>query len=187
MNDDMEYSYEIKIPKDRIAVLIGTKGEVKKEIEEATGSKMKVDSNEGEVSVSGTDPVGLFSARDIIKAVARGFNPEKALLLLKQDYCLEIVNIGDYSGKSRNKMMRLKGRVIGQEGKTRRAIETLTATDISVYGKTVCIIGNSFNVPLARRAVESLLAGSKHAAVYRALERKRKDLKMEAFEQPVKE
>ena len=185
MNEDMEYSYDIKIPKDRVAVLIGRKGEVKREIEECTNSKVKIDSKEGEVTVSGTDAVGLFSARDVIKSIARGFNPEKALLLLKQDYCLEIVNITDYSGKSKNKMMRLKGRVIGQDGKTRRTIETLTSTDISVYGKTVCIIGHSFNVSLARRSIESLLAGSKHAAVYRALEKKSKDLKMEAFEQPV--
>ncbi|MCX6707311.1 MAG: KH domain-containing protein [Candidatus Woesearchaeota archaeon] len=47
MEEDMEYSYDIKIPKDRVAVLIGKKGEVKKEIEECTKSKIKIDSKEG--------------------------------------------------------------------------------------------------------------------------------------------
>ena len=55
MNEDMEYSYDIKIPKDRVAVLIGRKGEVKREIEECTNSKVKIDSKEGEVTVSGTE------------------------------------------------------------------------------------------------------------------------------------
>ena len=35
----VEYSYELKIPKDRVAVLIGKDGEVKKSIEEDTKSK----------------------------------------------------------------------------------------------------------------------------------------------------
>ena len=33
-SEEEEYNYEIKIPKERIAVLIGKKGEVKKTIEE---------------------------------------------------------------------------------------------------------------------------------------------------------
>lgn len=183
MKDNFNYSYELKIPGDRVAVLIGRKGEVKRDIEGATNSKIKVDSKEGDVSVSGDDPVGLLSAREVIKAIGRGFNPEIALQLLKQDYCFESLNITDYSGKSKKKMLRLKGRVIGEEGKTRRIVEELTMTNISIYGKTVGIIGRPTNVNLARKAVESLLSGAKHAAVYRALEKKRKELKMGPFDQ----
>lgn len=182
MKDNLNYSYELKIPKDRVAVLIGRKGGVKKDIEMATNSRINVDSKEGDIAVSGDDPVGLLSAREVIKAIGRGFNPEIANLLLKQDYCFEILNITDYSGKSKKKMLRLKGRVIGEDGKTRRIVEELTMTNISVYGKTVCIIGWSANANLARRAVESLLSGAEHAAVYRALEKKRKELKMSPFD-----
>ncbi|MBU0535836.1 MAG: KH domain-containing protein [Nanoarchaeota archaeon] len=185
MAEDLEYSYDIKIPKERVAVLIGKKGEVKKEIENSTSTKLHIDSNEGEVSVRGEDPVGLLSAREIIKAIGRGFNPELATLLLKQDFCLEIVNIGDIAGKSKKKLLRLKGRIIGEEGKSRKTIETLTETNISVYGKTIAIIGKHANVNLARRAVESLISGSRHSAVYRALERKSKELKISVFDQPL--
>lgn len=176
-----EYSYGIKIPRERVAVLIGKKGEIKREIEQATKTRLVIDSDEGDVMIKGKDSIGMMSAKDIVVAIGRGFNPDVAMLLLKQDYCFELINITDYAGKSRNTMERLKGRIIGSEGKSRRAIETLTETSISVYGKTAGIIGEIANVDLARRAVERLLEGSQHAGVYKWLEGKRKDLKMRGF------
>lgn len=172
-----EYSYEIKIPKERVAVLIGKKGEVKKEIEQATNSRINVDSTEGDVAIRGNDSLGMLSAKEIVLAIGRGFNPETAMLLLKQDYCFELMNMADYAGKSKNTMERLKGRIIGSEGKARRTIETLTETNISVYGKTVGIIGEITNVDFARKAIEQLLEGSQHSGVYKWLERKRKRFK----------
>jgi len=41
-----EYSYELKIPKDRVAVLIGTDGEIKKKIEVETKTQIKIDSKD---------------------------------------------------------------------------------------------------------------------------------------------
>lgn len=172
----MEFAYDLKIPKERIAVLIGTKGEIKKQIEEETNSKLKVDSKEGEVRITGEDSLGLFTAREIIKAIARGFNPETALLILKADYAFEIINMPDYIGKSKNDMVRLKGRVIGKEGKTRRLIENTTDTYVSVYGKTIGIIGENERVNIAKRAIEKLLKGSTHSSVYKWLEKMKKSL-----------
>lgn len=169
--------YELRIPKERIAVLIGKSGEAKKELEENTKTKIKIDSKEGYVFISGKDALGLYAARELVKAIARGFNPEIAKLLLKQDFVLEIVEIADYTNKSRNSMLRLKGRVIGREGKSRKLIEELTESYISVYGKTISVIGPSDSVNLARQAVISLLRGSTHANVYKWLEKKRRELK----------
>ncbi|MBW3022623.1 KH domain-containing protein [Candidatus Woesearchaeota archaeon] len=175
------YQYEIKIPKDRIAVLIGVKGKIKKEIEQTTKSKLKIDSEEGDIFIQGEDSLGLITAKDIIQAVGRGINPEVALLLLKADYCMEIIDISDYSRKSKKDMLRLKGRVIGKEGKSRRTIESLTETNICVYGKTITIIGELARVSLAKRAVENLLQGSPHTKVYSWLEKKRKELSRGEF------
>ena len=176
MEEEMEYSYELKIPKDRVAVLIGRKGEMKKLIEEETGSNIFVDSKDGDVRLAGSDSLGLFSAREIIKAIGRGFSPEIALLILKSDYAFELLNISDYVGKSKKSATRLKGRVIGTEGKTRKHIEEITETHLSVYGKTIGIIGEVEHVMLARRAIESILAGATHSSVYKWLERKKKEL-----------
>ena len=176
MKEEMEYSYELKIPKERLAVLIGKKGEIKKRIEDETNSKIFIDSEEGDVRITGNDSLGLFSAREIIKAIGRGFSPEIALLILKSDYAFELLNISDYVGKSKKSATRLKGRVIGTEGKTRKHIEQITETNLSIYGKTIGIIGEVESVMLARRAVESILAGATHSSVYKWLEKKKKEL-----------
>jgi len=176
--DDSTFSYEIRIPKERVAVLIGLKGKVKKDIEEATHSRLDIDSNEGDVTIFGDDSLGMYSAREVIKAVGRGFNPEIAMLLLHQDYTLELLNLPDYLGKSKAKMIRIKGRVIGEGGRARHLIEEHTETSISVYGKTIAIIGKVENASVAKKAIEDLLSGAPHSAVYRWLEKKRKDLKM---------
>src|SRR3989338_6029713 len=128
----VEYSYELKVPKNRVDVIIGKEGTIKKEIEETTSTKLNIDSKEGDVFVAGEDALGLYTAREIIKAIGRGFNPEVAKLLLKPDYIFEVVDVSEYV-KSKEAMLRLKGRVIGKEGKSRRLIEELTECNISVF------------------------------------------------------
>lgn len=168
-----EFAYDLRIPRDRVAVLIGKDGKVKRSLETATKTKIEVDSKEGIVSLSGRDALMLYLAREIVRAIGRGFNPDIARLLLKQDYGLEIVRIMDYA-RNPNDLERLRGRVIGEGGKSRNTIESLTSSHICVYGKTISIIGNLENLVDARRAVIDLLSGGTHAAVYRWLERKRR-------------
>lgn len=172
-----EFMYEIKVPKDRIAVLIGKSGEMKKQIEETTKTKIKVDSKEGDVSVSGEDALGLYTTKELIDAIGRGFNPEFAMLLLKQDYSFEKINLRDFVGESKKDQERVRGRVIGALGKTRKLVEELTETHISVYGKTIGIIGEAEDAAIAKEAISNLLNGSQHANVYKWLEKKRKEKK----------
>jgi ribosomal RNA assembly protein len=170
-----EFTYEIKIPKERVAVLIGKKGETKNRIETTAGVSLTIDSREGDVEVKGEDALQLYVTRDIIRAIGRGFNPEIALLLLKQDYVFEVIDISTFVKESH--MLRVKGRLIGKEGKARKVIEELTQTSMSVYGKSVAIIGESENVGMCKRAVESLLQGAPHAVVYKWLEKRRKEMR----------
>ncbi len=168
-----EFSYELRIPRERVAVLIGKKGETKRAIEHETKTKIQVNSEEGEIKITGKDALLLYLAREIIRAIGRGFNPEIAQQLLKQDYAFELIQITQYA-RNPNDYERLRGRVIGEGGKSRRTIEELTQTTICVFGKTIGIIGPADYISDARRAVESLLAGSPHAHVYKWLERRRK-------------
>lgn len=167
----MEYRQEIKIPKERVAVLIGKKGEVKKKIEKETGTKIEVDSEEGEVIIKSEDNVRAYETRGIVQAIGRGFSPENAELLLNEKNTLEIINIIDFTGKSKKKILRMKGRVIGTSGKAKRLIEQFTNTKISIYGKTISIIGEIDAVANAKRALEGLLKGSTHGNVFMWLER----------------
>ena len=170
-----EFSYEIKIPEDRVGVLIGEKGATKKEIEKLTKTRLNI-TKEGDVTVSGEDAILLYTAQDIVKAIARGFNPKKALLLLQTDYTLEILDLKDVAGKSKNSLIRLRSRIIGKEGKAREEIERLTNTYLSIYGKTIAIIGETADVFNARQAISMLLQGSMHKTAYTFLERKKKEM-----------
>ena len=172
---DEEFSYELKVPEERVAVLIGKDGETKKEVEEATQSKLDI-TKDGDVIITGNDGLLLYTAKDIVKAIARGFNPKIALLLLKTDYAFELIDMKDIAGKSKNTMQRLKGRVIGKGGKSREEIERLTDTNISVYGKTIGIIGEVEAVTTARQAVAMLLQGRMHKTVFQYLEKRKKEM-----------
>ena len=174
------YSYELKIPASRVAVLIGKYGDTKKKIEKDTGIKLTIDSKEGDVFLVGEDALGLYTAREIVSAIGRGFNPEIALLLLKSDYALEQINLGDLA-KTKNHLIRIKGRIIGSNGKSRELIEELTECAVSVFGKTVSIIGRTENSSAARRAIEKLISGSQHSTVYKMLEKHRTDMKKQAL------
>lgn len=169
---------EIRIPKERIAVLIGEKGATKKYIQKKTGTKISVNSEEGNIKITSEDSFNVFLTLQIIKAIGRGFNPDIALILLKEDTQLEIINIKDLLGPSKKTQERVKARIIGTKGKARRTLEGLTNTHISIYGKTVSIIGSVDDVFLAKRSVERLLLGSPHGNVYKWLE-KQKSIKKE--------
>jgi len=183
-NQNEQYRYELKIPKERVAVLIGTKGETKRLIEQETSTKLDIDSKEGDVFISGEDSLGLFVTREIISAIGRGFNPNIALKLRQIDYIFELINLNEIA-RSKNDLIRIKGRIIGEDGKSRKTIEELTGCEICVYGKTVGIIGSVEEAPIARKAIEMLLEGSMHASVFRFLEKKRKEIKENHFREKI--
>ena len=53
------FAQDVKIPKERVAVLIGTKGVTKKHLQQATKTTLKV-SKEGDVTISGEDSIDVF-------------------------------------------------------------------------------------------------------------------------------
>ena len=170
----------IRIPKERVGVLIGVEGGVKRLIEERLKVGLAVDA-EGEVTISeerAEDPLAGMKAMDVVKAIGRGFSPENAYILFEDMEYLEVIDIKDYCGKKPEQLSRCRARVIGTNGKTRRLIETLTGAHLSIYGGTVGIIGGPEQVEVARTAVDMILRGSEHSTVYRFLERSRPKLRV---------
>ena len=157
----------IRIPKQRISVLIGKEGKTKSYIEKSTKTKIIV---EEDVTVEGED-LNVVSACDIIKAIGRGFKPEDSIELLDENKMLQVIPIE----KKKNILIRIKSRLIGTHGKARRNIELLTKTKISVYGKTVSVIGEYENVKMSVDAIERLISGSPHKNVYKHLEQNKSE------------
>lgn len=181
----------VKVPKERIGVLIGPEGSVKEQIEKNLPVKLQIDSEMGTVNVilreDAEDPSQLFRAKEVVVAIGRGFSPRRALSLLEEGTVLKIIDLREILGKSESNIRRCKGRVIGKNGKTRRLIEQLTEANVSVYGHTISILGGVQQVEVAVNAVLMLLRGSQHRTVYRFLYRKRGEIKkrkMELWETP---
>ena len=139
VNELPETDY-LKVPADRVGALIGTKGETKQLIENATNTHLDIDSEECTVAIypneNMEDPLGVWKANHIVKAIARGFNPRVALKLNKDDTYLEIIKLPLYVGKSKKAMARYKGRIIGKDGKTREIIVDMAEVDMAIWIKT---------------------------------------------------
>jgi ribosomal RNA assembly protein len=177
----------VKIPRERIGALVGPNGRVKEVIEKKLLVGLEVDSETGDIKIVLTpttqDPSLLFRAKEVITAIGRGFSPERAFRLIEDDEAvLEVIDLREIVGKSQSDMKRLKGRIIGKDGKTRKIIEELAEASVSVFGHTISIIGDMEQAGVAREAIQMFLRGSQHRTVYRFLHRKRRELKKKKME-----
>ena len=163
----------LKIPHDRVAVLIGSGGETKRLIEEKAGIKLKI-SEEGEVEISGEDSFNEWRARDVIKAIGRGFNPKIALKLLNEDIHFELIDLDDILQSDKAKK-RQKARIIGEDGRAWQTIEELSNAKVSVYGDTVAFIGTHEQIAAAKDAVLDLVRGARHRTAFIKLVKRRKE------------
>ena len=167
---------------DRVAILIGHNGETKDDIEKRSGLKIDIDSKLGEVVIDDhevEDPLIIIKVENIVKAIGRGFSPQNAFILFNDDSDFFIFDLYDYVGKKPSHIRRLKSRIIGREGKTKRVLEELTDSKISIYGHTISIISDIMKMNILKKSVDMLLTGSKHATVYRFVESQIKELRME--------
>jgi len=167
-----------RVPEDRVAVVIGPGGRTKRAIATATSTHIDIDAGEGEVCLVGpdTDPMGVLKARDIVLAIGRGFSPESAMRLHKENTFLGVLDIKLATGhREKAALRRIRSRVIGTNGRARTRIEELSGCSISVYGSTVALIGEEEQLERATRAVELLVKGSEHSTVFHLLARLKRD------------
>lgn len=178
----MSFMQVVKVPRERIGVLIGKNGKVKGKIEKVCGVKLEVDSEYGNVTILGATRVDRmlpFKAVEIVTAIAKGFSPHRADRLLDEDVMLYVQDLKEFTGRSSNALQRIKGRIIGVDGKARRVMEELTGAYISVYGHSVAMIGKSDELRLANDAVTRLAKGSMHKSVYNMLQQARRRAKLD--------
>jgi ribosomal RNA assembly protein len=179
----MEKRTLIKIPRQRIGALIGPDGRDKRLLERIFKVDMIIDSRTGNVEAILKPEQGdisvIFTLRNVVRAIGRGFSPRRALSLVEEGYDLIIIDLEDYVGTSRNAQNRVKGRVIGREGKARRMIEDMTGCFVSVYGSTISLIGPFEHLHAAREGVLMLVKGAFHKTVWNYLYAYRREVRRE--------
>ena len=181
----MSFEKLIRIPTERVGVLIGKSGTVKSSIESSCSVRLGIDGQTGEVSIEAVGDVERiqpFKAVEIVMAIGRGFSPQNALLLLRGENSLHVLDLRQFGARSKNHIERIKGRLIGEGGKARKNMENLSGTKISIYGRTVSVIGNTKSLKLAIDAISSLSGGSMHGSVYSKMESARRRQRIERMQ-----
>ncbi len=163
----------VRIPHERIAILLGGKGKSKKQVEKACEVKLRIN-EDGEVEIEG-DTAHTYFAKDVVKAIGRGFPTKDALRIINENYAFYLIDLDDYT-KSDKAVTRIKGRVIGEKGKIKKEIESATESMLSIYGDTIGIISKIDTMEYAKEAISMIVGGAQHSRVITYLAKVRREI-----------
>ena len=127
----------------------------------------KTRSVEMKTSSHTNDIGGLQKGADFVSAFMMGFEVQDAVALLRlDDLYVESFQVTDVKLLKGDHLSRAIGRVAGQDGKTRFAIENATRTRIVVADKRIYMLGSYANLRVARNAICDLILGAPPGKVY---------------------
>lgn len=135
---------------------------------------VKIEVKRGNAILDGTE-VNEFMAEKIIQALDFGFDIEDAIGLVNEDVNIDYINIKEHT--HRKNLTEIRSRIIGTEGKAKRAIETLTGAAVVIHNNVVGIISDADHMPHAIQGIISLIQGAKHSNVFSYIERQNSNLK----------
>ncbi|MDD5096233.1 MAG: KH domain-containing protein [Candidatus ainarchaeum sp.] len=160
----------LRIPKERLGALRGAKAEIEKHY-----TVTLVLGEDGEIEIGG-ETVWTYLARDVVRAIGRGFSPSEAVKLFKDDYSFYLIDLREHFS-TENAMRRVKGRIIGEKGKVKAEIEQATGSDLCIYGHTVGIIAPSDAMEYVKDAIGMIMDGAPLTTIAGVLARARESIR----------
>ncbi|MCH8519669.1 MAG: KH domain-containing protein [Nanoarchaeota archaeon] len=161
---------QVFVSLSRLPVVIGQEGSTRKLIESKFEVSLNIDSKSGEIIINGEDSSKRYVTSLVLQAINYGFSPENALLLEDEFIVLDVIDVKK-SVRDSHRLKVVMGRVIGQEGKTRKLIEEITMCKVTIKDNFVAVIGKFENVQLVHEALSMLIKGASHKSFYGYLER----------------
>ncbi len=165
---------QILIPRERARILDEKR---LKEIGKKLKCRVSI-SNSNEVTIAG-EAYDEYNAKNVIQAFGRGFPLNSAYKLLSESYFFKYIDLRDMF-RNKEQIKRLKARVIGEDGRCKEYIESVSETELSIYGDTIGIIGTIHGIGIAVIGIETLLGGGTHKKAYRLMEQARRKSEEEA-------
>ena len=142
----------------------------KKKLEKVLKVKIKVSGKSVEFSGAAEDE---YEGEKVLEALGMDFSLADALSIKEKELEFDTINIKEYSKKKN--LTKVKGRLIGKNGKVLSALAELTKCSLEISGSSVGIIGDPENIKPALSAIIQIIQGSKHANVYKGLEKRKDD------------
>lgn len=116
------------------------------------------------------DTNAIQKANDFLKAFMSGFEVQDSIALLRlEDIYVETFEVKDVKTLAGDHLARCIGRIAGEKGKTKNAIENTTRTRIVLADSRIHVLGSHANIAAARTAICNLILGRTPGKVYSQL------------------
>jgi|SRR3989344_356419 len=148
----------------QISKITKSKNQLERELD------VKINLYRGFVELEG-EAIAEYTATQVIEAITLGFDIQTSLLLKNEDYILQKIQIKDYIGKAKKRLIQVKARIIGKKGRAIKTISELSNCSIKLHENLVAIIGLVSDAETTLDSVISLIRGSNHSNVYARLEK----------------
>ncbi len=174
----------VAISDNRLGVLIGKGGEMRRILEKMGGVKIII--KDGQVKVIGEDPLSVEKAKLVIKAIDMGFNPYDAVELFNENVTMQIFDIAEITPNEAAAKRQI-ARIIGEHGSAKRFLEKTLGVSIAIKGTKVAVIGEPESIGIARQVIERLAHGASHASAFRLAELRMAKVRREKLREKAKE
>jgi len=120
---------------------------------------IKYNRNKNKIIIYYEDFYFLYKFDKFIKGLKAGFDIEKLLNILDNDWDILEIDLKQVFEKKINHIIRIKGRIIGEEGKVLEELRKRTNADIIIKDKYIYILGDNISLQSAYEGIKRIIKG----------------------------